>query len=193
MSIFKSATHLVKKIFFWLAHARLFKKYSFSSTILSSLKIQGHPYIEIEENVYIHSSSWLGAYKTSSIVPQLIISSGSCLGNFNHISCTRKVIIGEKVLTADHVFISDHLHDYNDPSTPIMDQPILFKGEVTIGDGAWLGQNVCIIGASVGKNSIIGANSVVTKDIPDYCVAVGVPAKIIKRYNLKTKHWEKTE
>jgi len=105
----------------------------------------------------------------------------------------RSVIIGKKVLTADHVFISDHLHNYSDPGTPIMDQPILFKGQVIIGDGAWLGQNVCIIGASVGKNSIIGANSVVTKDIPDYCVAAGIPAKVIKEYNFKTKQWEKVK
>ena len=49
----------------------------------------------------------------------------------------------------------------------------------------------CIIGASVGKHCVIGANAVVTKDVPDYCVAVGAPAKIIKKYNLKNKKWEK--
>jgi acetyltransferase-like isoleucine patch superfamily enzyme len=172
-------------------HGRLFKGYSFSSNILQAHKIQGHQYIDIKERVYIHSSGWLGAYKTDGILPQLTISDGACLGNFNHISCMRKVLIGKKVLTADHVFITDHLHDYTDPHIPIMDQSLLSKGEVTIGDGTWIGQNVCIIGVSVGKNCVIGANSVVTKDIPDYCVAAGSPAKIIKKYNFETTEWEK--
>jgi acetyltransferase-like isoleucine patch superfamily enzyme len=56
--------------------------------------------------------------------------------------------------------------------------------------GAWLGENVCVIGASIGKNSVIGANSVVTKNIPDYCVAVGSPAKVIKKYNVEKQIWE---
>jgi acetyltransferase-like isoleucine patch superfamily enzyme len=61
-----------------------------------------------------------------------------------------------------------------------------------IGDGAWLGENVCVIGASVGKQSVVGANSVVMQDIPDYCVAVGTPAKIIKRYSFEKKEWLRT-
>jgi acetyltransferase-like isoleucine patch superfamily enzyme len=73
-----------------------------------------------------------------------------------------------------------------------MDQPIQQIHEVEIGEGAWIGENVCIIGASVGKGCVIGANSVVTKNIPDYCVAVGAPAKIIKRYSFELNEWLKT-
>jgi acetyltransferase-like isoleucine patch superfamily enzyme len=60
-----------------------------------------------------------------------------------------------------------------------------------IGEGSWLGENVCVIGASIGKHCVIGANSVVTKDIPDYSVAVGIPAKVIKKYNFNKCEWEK--
>ena len=63
--------------------------------------------------------------------------------------------------------------------------------EVLIGEGSWIGENVCIIGAFVGKNSIVGANSVVTNNIPDYCVAVGAPARVIKRYDHKDNQWVK--
>ena len=63
--------------------------------------------------------------------------------------------------------------------------------EVLIGEGSWIGENVCIIGASVGKNSIVGANSVVTNNIPDYCVAVRAPARVIKRYDNKDNQWVK--
>lgn len=54
----------------------------------------------------------------------------------------------------------------------------------------WIGEGVCIIGAKIGKNVVVGANAVVTKDIPDYCVVVGQPARIIKRYNLQKQIWE---
>lgn len=181
--------HRLKKYFFWFNHARLFKRYSFSSTILDALKIDGHGYISIGKNVYIHKLSWLSAFKTTNDVPELIISDGACIGNFNHITCTRKVVIGKKVLTADKVYISDNLHNYQNPNVPILDQGSYFKGQVIIGDGAWIGENVCIIGASIGKNSVVGANSVVTRDIPDYCIAVGTPAKVIKRYNFEKQEW----
>lgn len=59
-----------------------------------------------------------------------------------------------------------------------------------IGNVAWIGENVCIIGASVGKNSVIGANSVVTRDIPDFCVAVGSPARVIKKFDFSDECWK---
>ena len=68
---------------------------------------------------------------------------------------------------------------------------IKFKSKVFIGDNSWIGENVSIIGASIGKNCIIGANSVVTNNIPDYSIAVGSQAKIIKKYNFNTNKWIK--
>ncbi len=63
---------------------------------------------------------------------------------------------------------------------------------VSIGDRSWLGQNVCVLpGASIGEHCVIGANSVVTSPIPDFSVAVGAPARVIKRYNGKTGGWER--
>ena len=63
---------------------------------------------------------------------------------------------------------------------------------VLIDDGTWLGTNVVVVGnVHIGKQCVIGANSVVTKDIPDYCVAAGSPAKVLKRYNFESKEWER--
>lgn len=84
----------------------------------------------------------------------------------------------------------------------IINKPIISQGALDIknnghntlkiGDGSWIGTHVAIIGdVHIGKNCVIGANSVVTKDIPDYSVAVGIPAKIIKQYNFTTNSWEK--
>ena len=68
---------------------------------------------------------------------------------------------------------------------PIKDQTIEFKGEVIIGENSWIGENVSIVGAKIGKHCVIGANSFVNKDIPDYSIAVGTPAKVIKKISQK--------
>ncbi|WP_289818532.1 DapH/DapD/GlmU-related protein, partial [uncultured Duncaniella sp.] len=63
---------------------------------------------------------------------------------------------------------------------------------VRIGEGSWLGVGVSVLGANIGRHCVIGANAVVTKDIPDYCVAAGIPARIIKRYDFDSREWRKT-
>ena len=93
---------------------------------------------------------------------------------------SKEVVIENDVLLADKVFISDCNHEYKDLDTPIQNQGIRFVKPVRIGEGSWVGDNVCVCGASIGKHCVIGANSVVTNDIPDYSVAVGNPAKVIK-------------
>jgi acetyltransferase-like isoleucine patch superfamily enzyme len=72
-----------------------------------------------------------------------------------------------------------------------MNQGISFKNNVYIGDGAWIGENVSIIGAKIGKNSIVGSNSVVLNDVEDFSIAVGSPAKVIKKYCSKKQEWIK--
>ncbi|MEP6803971.1 MAG: acyltransferase [Flavobacterium sp.] len=149
--------------------------------------------ISIGKNVNIAYKTWLAAVPhTYTEKCELIIGDGSSIGNFNHIYATESIIIGENVLTADKVYISDNLHDYQDINIPIINQPIKQIGTVIIGDGTWIGENVCVIGVKIGKNCVIGANSVVTKNIPDYCVVVGSPSYIIKRFCLDTKEWKKT-
>ena len=177
---------------------RLLNNYKFKalgkrSMIYNPLKINGHQNIAIGENVTIQYKTWLAAMPlTGNPNPILIIGDGTSIGHFNHIYATSSIEIGKKVLTADKVYISDNLHGYENINLPIIEQAIKQTNTVIIGDGSWLGENVCVIGAKIGRNCVIGANSVVTKDIPAYCVAVGSPAKIIKRYNFDTLAWEKT-
>lgn len=160
--------------------------------IFSPLQIDGARNIFIEKGVHIGYKTWLAALpQAGEEKSRLVLGVGCSLGNFNHIYATHSICFGEKVLTADKVYVSDNVHDYHNIELAVKEQPIVQKNDVYIGDGAWLGENVCVIGASVGKHSVIGANSVVTKDIPDYCVAVGIPAKVIKKYNFETKQWEK--
>lgn len=166
---------------------RLFKHFGKNSKLISPLKIDGFRNIYIGDQVTIGYKSWLAAVGSST----LVISNGSRIGSFNEIYATDRIEIGENVLTADNVYICDNTHDYEDIKTPILGQPTINKGSVKIGSGAWLGRNVVVIGASIGKNSVIGANSVVLSDVPDFCVAVGSPAKVIKRYDQKSSLWLK--
>lgn len=93
--------------------------------------------------------------------------------------------IGEKVLLSPNVYITDCDHEYRNIDIPVIDQGIVQKGQtVSIGDGSYIGINTVIVGnVKIGKHCVIGANSVVTKDVPEYCVAVGCPARLIKKIN----------
>lgn len=152
-------------------------------------RIDGPEGIELGAGTTMQRGGWLYCAGVDRIPASLKLGNGCVFGYNNHITAVRDVVIGDHVLTANNVYISDNLHDYEDISQPILHQPVRFKGEVSIGEGCWIGENACIIGARIGKNCVIGANAVVTHDIPDYSVAVGVPAVVIREFNLQSQRW----
>ena len=89
-----------------------------------------------------------------------------------------KIIIEDNVLIAPNVFITVNNHNYKDTEVPIMFQGG-YSQTIVIREGAWLGANSVILKGSVGRNSVVAAGAVVTKEVPDYCVAAGIPARII--------------
>lgn len=170
-----------------------FKSFGTGVRILSPLDLIGPENISIGNDVYVGHQTTLAATPLTHNRPALLtIGEGTHIGSFNHIYCTRRITLGKDVLTANGVYISDNLHEYTDSRTTIIRQPIRQIGDVEIGDGAWLGHSCCIIGARVGRHSVVGANAVVTRDIPDYAVAVGMPAVIIKRFDEATQNWRLT-
>ena len=117
--------------------------------------------------------------------PFIVIGDNVNIETDCHISAINKVSIGNNVLIASFVYISDHTHgNVNDIETsllPPLQRPLHSKGPVIIEDNVWLGEKVSVMaGVHIGRGAIIGANSVVTKDIPAYAIAVGSPAKVIK-------------
>jgi acetyltransferase-like isoleucine patch superfamily enzyme len=149
--------------------------------------------ISIGDKTVVQSGSWLCAIRDndhSSVKIQ--IGNNVYLGRYLHLTSIHSVIIKDDVTIADRVFISDNNHGFENISIPIKDQEVVHKKNVLLDQGSWIGENACILGGCVGKNSVVGANSVVTTDIPDYSIAVGNPAKIIKRYNFDTKKWQNT-
>lgn len=118
-----------------------------------------------------------------------------CIGDRSFIGMSNVLIgpleIGNNVITAQHVVLSGLNHGYSDPEIPVKDQPCA-TAKILVGDDCWIGANVVITaGVTIGKHAVIAAGSVVTKSVPDYCVAGGNPARILKQYNFKEKIWEK--
>jgi acetyltransferase-like isoleucine patch superfamily enzyme len=115
-------------------------------------------------------------YPVVSIGDRCLIGRGS--GIVGHFS----IEIGNDVWTGHNVYITDQNHGYEDVTRPISQQSQPERA-VKIGDGSWLGYgSVVLPGVTIGRHVVIGANSVVTHDIPDFSVAVGTPAKVIKTF-----------
>jgi len=174
---------------FKLFNATGFAKFGRGCFIAAPFRLDGAGGIELGEKTVMQAGAWLYCVGIEGKPATLIFGKGCVLGYNNHITSVRDVKVGDYVLTANNVYISDNMHAYQDVERPILQQPVVFKRAVSIGSGSWLGENVCVIGANVGKNCVIGANAVVTHDIPDYSVAVGSPAKVIKKYSFEKKEW----
>jgi acetyltransferase-like isoleucine patch superfamily enzyme len=190
-SFYKRIKRVWSRYTFILFFSKSFKKFGKKVFIESPDIIEGEKYISLGDNVSIGSMCWLLAYKQSKLDPVLNIAQGSTIGRFCHIVSLRKVSIKENVLIADKVYISDNIHSYENIHEPILSQAIKHKSEVIIGEHSWIGENVAILGAKIGRHCVIGSNSVVIKDVEDYCVAVGNPAKVIKKYDFKDNEWKK--
>lgn len=127
---------------------------------------------------------------------KLIFGAKCKLGDNVHIVASEKVIIGDNCLMASKIFISDTNHgEYSSvtfdssPDIPPDERPLYTK-PVSIGKNVWIGENVCILpGVTIGDGCIIGANSVVNRDIPKSCIAVGLPAIVVKRWDEAEKTW----
>lgn len=152
-------------------------------------KIVNKGSIMMKGNVKLRPSCTLFCNVSPSFIS---FGKGVEIGNHSIISSCNHIVIEDDVLTGPHVFIADHNHKYSDPNIPIANQGVECpsSNEVVIGQGSWLGTNVVVVGnVRIGKHCVIGANSVVTRDIPDYSVAVGIPAKVIKKFNFTTHKW----
>jgi acetyltransferase-like isoleucine patch superfamily enzyme len=118
--------------------------------------------------------------------PKIVIGDGTSAQFYFHCGAAKSIIIGENVLIAGNVYITDHDHKFDDLSRAPIDCSELIAKPVVIEDGAWLGEGCRILkGVTVGKRAVIGANAVVTKDVPAYTIVGGVPAKLISTIKLR--------
>lgn len=159
--------------------------------------VRGKKYISIEKGFTTGVGCRLEAYpiNTNNV---LFIGENVQINDYVHITAMEKVSIGNNVLLASKIYISDCSHgsysgDSNDSNPKInpSDRP-LFSSPVIIKNNVWIGESVSVLpGVIIGEGTIVGANSVVTKSLPDFVIAVGIPAKPIKKFNFQSQKWEK--
>jgi acetyltransferase-like isoleucine patch superfamily enzyme len=110
------------------------------------------------------------------------IGEGTSIQMYFHCGAAESVKIGRDVLIAGRVYISDHDHVSDDPALPARHAKGLVVKPVVIEDGAWLGEGCVILkGVTVGRRAVVGANAVVTKDVPPGAIVGGVPARLIRQ------------
>lgn len=177
------------RVAFLLRYRFVFGKLGRGAYLFQPFRVDGSRAIEIGRNSLFQRGTWLYCIALDELPAVLKVGNGCVFGYNNHIASVREVIIGDYVLTANNVYISDNLHGYEDVTRPIIQQPVRFKKAVSIGEGSWIGENACIVGASIGRNCVIGSNAVVTRDIPDFSVAVGIPAVVIRQYDPQLQAW----
>lgn len=145
-------------------------------TIGSGTTIQGHCIL----------GCWLN-YAGEKYAPSITIGDNCNIGEHTHISSINKITIGNGLLTGQHVYIGDNSHgglSWDESQIPPIKRKLMSKGEIVIGNNVWIGDKATILaGVKIGDNVIVGANCVVTHDIPSNCAVAGVPAKIIKKLN----------
>ena len=148
------------------------------------------------KNVYVGAGttiltgSRIQLYPVEGNMPKIVFGEKCYIGYHNTFLAAADIAIGNEVLMASNILISSENHSTDPESdTSYMDQP-LKTGPVHIGDGVWLGERVMVMpGVTIGKKCVIGGGSVVTRDIPDYCIAVGSPARVVKTYDFDKHEW----
>lgn len=149
--------------------------------------------IKIGENTTILQNCRISCYEKSDKV-SIEIGNNCYIGNnVSILSCTKsKIIIGDDTLIASNVTITNENHGMDPENSNSYANQELVSKDVEISKGCWIGERVCILpGVKIGEKSIVGAGSVVTKNIPDLSIAAGNPAKIIKKYDIKNHKWIK--
>lgn len=160
--------------------------------------IRGRKYIKIGKNFTAGVALRLDAFPKHKSVC-LVVGDNVQVNDYVHIGAIQSVVIGDDVLIASKVYISDHSHGYygdlgkhDNPLSTHPKERDLNSTPVIIKDNVWIGEFVAVLpGVTIGKGAIIGSMSVVTHDIPAFSIAVGSPARVVKKFNFDTSMWER--
>lgn len=179
--------------FIWMLRALFyklfFKKIGLFTYIAKPIFLLGTRNISIGNKVRIFPGIRMEAHNGSEIIIEEDVAIGQ---NFHITSSKENLVISKGTTISGNVFITNIDHDYQEIDVHIMKQKFIVK-ETKIGENCFIGYGAAIqAGTSLGKQCIVGTNSVVRGKFPNYSVIVGSPAKIVKRYNFKTEQWEKT-
>lgn len=163
--------------------AGAFDSFGRGSVLEPPIRLLGERRIRIGSDVFVGPGCWLQTLEEGGADVALEVGDGVNIAGSCVISAVSSVRLGRKVLLARNVYISDHIHAYEDTERAVLDQGVARVDPVEIGDGAWLGQNVVVCpGVRIGRGAVVGANSVVLEDVPDHALAVGAPARVVREF-----------
>ncbi|MBQ4013139.1 MAG: acyltransferase [Bacteroidales bacterium] len=168
-----------------------FKSFGAGSVIYPwATRIVGEKYISIGNDVFFDDHIQLTAwdrYGEQHFTPEITIGDGSAIGSSSHITAVNRICIGKNVLTGKNVLITDNAHGlFSEESlaVPPRKRSLVSKGPVVIEDNVWIGDKATVLpGVRIGAGSIVGANAVVTRDVPPHSLVVGNPGRIIPLKN----------
>ena len=161
----------------WL-HAELARRQAFARGPLHGnvLEMLRAGRLSIGPHAVFEPGVWL-----TSDTGRIVIGGGAMLNLNVMVAAVERVEIGEHSMLANGCLVTDANHRFDDPERPVPWQGFTAKGPTLIGDNVWLGANVVVTGGvTIGRRSVIGANSVVIDDIPPFCIAAGAPARVLK-------------
>lgn len=152
-----------------------------------SICVTGGQFIKIGKDTIIGKGSILQAwssYQGIQKTPSITIGKNVRIGDGTHITAISDIIIGDGVQTDRRVLISDNSHGLPNNKegrmVPVVERPLSSKGGIVIGNNVWLSDNVVVLfGVTIGDGAIVGANAVVTKDVPAFLTVAGIPAKLL--------------
>ena len=161
-----------------------FRRFGAGSVLVPPARVNSPECIEIGDGVVVLEHGWLSVRSEhAGAPPRLVIGDRVRFGRCLTIACIGEVVVEDDVMTSDGVFIGDCFHEYSDPHTPVLYQPMSTPEPVRIERGAYLGAGSIVLpGVTVGTGAYVGEGAVVADDVAPRTVVLGNPARVVERY-----------